>query len=80
MMLSAISSFALRGINDGSLSYIHLFSALTLVQVPVIVWTARTHRHARHRDTVRAMVAFALLTAGFFTFPFDRMLGRWLFG
>lgn len=80
MMLTALFSFAIRGINDGGLSYIHLFSALTLVQVPVIVWTARTHRHARHRGTVRAMVAFALLTAGFFTFPFDRLLGRWLFG
>lgn len=80
MMLTALFTFGIRGINDGAFSYIHLFSVLTLVQVPVIVWTARTHRHARHRDTVRAMVAFALLTAGFFTFPFDRLLGHWLFG
>lgn len=80
MMLTAAFSFGIRGINDGGFSFIHLFSLLTLVQVPVIVWTARTHRHARHRNTVRAMVAFALLTAGFFTFPFDRMLGGWLFG
>ena len=80
MFLTALFTFGIRGINQGSLSYIHLFSVLTLVQVPVIVWTARTHRHARHRNTVRAMVAFALLTAGFFTFPFDRLLGSWLFG
>ena len=80
MLLTALFTFGIRGINDGGFSFIHLFSVLTLVQVPVIVWTARTHRHARHRDTVRAMVAFALLTAGFFTFPFDRMLGSWLFG
>jgi uncharacterized membrane protein len=79
MMLTAAFSFGIRDINDGSLSYIHLFSVLTLVQVPVIVWTARTHRHEHHRNTVRAMVAFALLTAGFFTFPFDRLLGSWLF-
>jgi len=80
MFLTALFTFWIRGINDGSLSCIHIFSAITIVQVPVIVWTARTHRHARHRDTVRAMVAFALLTAGFFTFPFDRLLGHWLFG
>lgn len=80
MLLTALFTFGIRGINQGSFSYIHLFSVLTLVQVPVIVWTARTHRHAQHRNTVRAMVAFALLTAGFFTFPFDRLLGHWLFG
>jgi uncharacterized membrane protein len=36
--------------------------------------------HARHRRGIRAMVLGALLIAGFFTFPFDRLLGRWLFG
>lgn len=80
MMLTALFTFAIRGINEGSFSFIHLFSVLTLVQVPVIVWTARTHQHSKHRNTVRAMVAFALLTAGFFTFPFDRLFGHWLFG
>lgn len=80
MMATAAFTFGIRGINHGSFSFIHLFSVLTLVQVPVIVWTARRHQHARHRSTVRAMVAFALLTAGFFTFPFDRLLGHWLFG
>jgi uncharacterized membrane protein len=29
---------------------------------------------------VRGMVTGALLVAGFFTFPFGRMLGAWLFG
>jgi uncharacterized membrane protein len=33
----------------------------------------------RHRRGVRAMVTGALLIAGFFTFPFDRLLGHWLF-
>lgn len=28
----------------------------------------------------RTMVAFALLLAGFFTFPFDRLMVCWLFG
>jgi uncharacterized membrane protein len=33
----------------------------------------------RHRRSVRAMVTGALLIAGFFTFPFNRLLGHWLF-
>ena len=50
------------------------------MQVPLIVWAARRHDHRRHRNAVRAMVAGALIIAGIFTFPFDRLLGRWLFG
>jgi uncharacterized membrane protein len=80
MFLTAASSFFIRGINEGGLSYIHILSAFTLIQVPVIVWTARTHRVAQHRTTVRAMVAGALILAGIFTLPPGRMLGDWLLG
>lgn len=64
----------------GRFSVIHILSLWTLVQVPVIWWSARTHDVARHKGSVRGMVIGALLTAGFFTFPFGRLLGRWLFG
>lgn len=80
MALTAVLTFWIRGLNQGSLSLIHILSAWTLVQVPVIVWSARAHNHRRHRNSVRGMVTGALLIAGIFTFPFDRMLGRWLFG
>ncbi|HYE26788.1 MAG TPA: hypothetical protein VEA61_00925 [Allosphingosinicella sp.] len=80
MALTAVLTFGIRGINQGSLSLIHILSAWTLVQVPLIVWAARRHDHRRHRNAVRGMVAGALLIAGIFTFPFDRLLGRWLFG
>ena len=73
-------TFGIRGLNQGSLSLIHILSAWTLVQVPLIVWAARRHDHRRHRNAVRGMVAGALLIAGIFTFPFDRLLGSWLFG
>ena len=36
---------------------------------------ARTHKVALHRSSVRGMVTGALLIAGFFTFPFGRLLG-----
>ena len=80
MALTALFTFWIPGINQGALSLIHILSAWTLIQVPLIVWSARAHNHRRHRNTVRGMVAGALLIAGIFTFPFDRMLGRWLFG
>ncbi|WP_203311342.1 DUF2306 domain-containing protein [Sphingomonas beigongshangi] len=80
MMLTALLSFGIRQTNHGAFSAIHLLSAFTLVQVPLLWWSARTHRVARHRGAVRAMVTGALLIAGVFTFPFGRMLGHWLFG
>lgn len=80
MALTALMTFGIREINDGRLSPIHILSAFTLMMVPGIVIAARRHQHARHRATVRAMVAGALLIAGFFTFPLERLMGRWLFG
>jgi uncharacterized membrane protein len=80
MILTAIVSFTIRDANDGSFSFIHILSVWTLVQVPLIYWSARTHNITKHRSSVRGMVFGALLIAGFFTFPFDRLLGHWLFG
>lgn len=79
MIATALSSFFIRQIAHGGFSAIHLLSAWTLIQVPLLWWTARTHQVVRHRRSVRAMVTGALLVAGLFTFPFDRMLGHWLF-
>lgn len=77
---TALISFDIKVIWIGRLSPIHLLSAWTLIQLPIIIWTARHHNIVRHRRAVRAMVTGALLIAGFFTFPFNRMLGHWLFG
>jgi uncharacterized membrane protein len=80
LLVTALVSFGIRGINQGGLSPIHLLSAWTIVQVPWIIWTARTRRVAAHRRAVRGMVTGALLVAGFFTLPFGRLLGNWLLG
>lgn len=80
MGLTALLTFWIRGLNGGSLSVIHILSAWTLIQVPLIVWAARSHNIARHRAAVRGMVTGALIIAGAFTFPFGRLLGDWLFG
>ena len=80
LFATAAVSFGIREIRDGALSPIHLLSAYMLFIVPVIVWSARTKRMKLHRFTVRGTVLGALLIAGFFTFPFNRLHGGWLFG
>lgn len=77
---TALISFGIRDINDGGLSFIHVFSVVTIVTVPMLVFAARHHRIARHRSAVRWLVTGALLTAGYFTLMPNRILGGWLWG
>lgn len=79
MIGTALISFDIRLSNRGGFSFIHILSVWTLIQVPIIAWSARTHNGTQHRSSVRGMVLGALLIAGFFTFPFNRLLGQWLF-
>jgi uncharacterized membrane protein len=79
MFLTAAISLDIRLINRGGFSPIHILSVFTMLQVPLLVWRARQRDWKRHRQAVRLMVAGALLAAGFFTFPFGRLMGNWLF-
>ncbi len=79
LIATALISFNIRLTPGGGFSLIHLLSIWTLIQLPWIIWAARTHRAVQHRRAVRGMVTGALLIAGFFTFPFGRLLGHWLF-
>ena len=79
MFLTAVESFFVRFSNHGHFSFIHIISAYVVVAAPLIWWSARNHRVAAHRGQVRGMVTGALLIAGFFTLPFGRLLGQWLF-
>lgn len=78
MVVTALISFGIR--NRGGFSWIHGLSVFVLVAAPWVWVSAARHDVVRHRRAVRALTSFALLLAGFFTFPFDRLLGRWLFG
>jgi uncharacterized membrane protein len=80
MLLAALSSFWIRDIRDGGLSFIHLLSAWVIIQVPLLVRSVHRGEVASHQTRARSLAIFALLVAGAFTFPFGRMLGTWLFG
>jgi uncharacterized membrane protein len=78
MLGVAIESFAIP-VAPRRFSAIWVLSVVVLVTVPRLILAARRHRVAQHRTTARAIVIGAFLIAGFFTLPFGRMLGRWLF-
>ena len=75
MMLTALLSFSVRGINGGSLSWIHILSAVTIVQAPRIVLTARRRQHAKHRAAVLTLITGSIVIAGVFTLLPSRLLG-----
>ena len=79
MFLTAAESFFVRSSNQGHFSFVHFISAYVVIVTPLRWWSARNHQIGAHRRHVRGMVTGALLIAGFFTLPFGRMLGRWLF-
>jgi uncharacterized membrane protein len=79
MLSTAVISLFIHESGSGLFSPIHLLSLLTIVGVPLTIFAARRHRVAAHRLGIRMAVTGALLIAGFFTFPFGRMMGRWLF-
>jgi uncharacterized membrane protein len=76
MVTTAISSFWLG--REG-ISFIHIFSVVTLVSVPLAIYRIRHGDVKGHR---RAMtnVYIGLVVAGFFSFAPGRLLETWLFG
>ena len=80
MFLTALMSLGISQAANGRFSPIHILSVAVLLGVPALILRARRHEIIAHRQSARALVSGALLAAGFFTFPFDRLLGHWLFG
>ncbi len=80
MVFTALVSFAIHTINPGGLSPIHLFSLLTLVLAPVIVWQARRGNIAKHRRAALGLMLGGLAVAGLFTFLPGRALGQLVLG
>ncbi|WP_428631562.1 DUF2306 domain-containing protein [Sphingopyxis sp.] len=78
MIVTAIDSFWIRTITGG-IGPIHLFSVLTLVQLPRAIWFAKSSQIDRHRKTMRG-VFFGLIAAGIFAMAPGRTLWALLFG
>lgn len=68
------------GVFAGDFSPIHAISLFVLLMVPTAVRRARRHDVAGHESGIRGLVIGSLLVAGFFTLPFGRTMGSWLFG
>jgi uncharacterized membrane protein len=80
MVFTALVSFGIHTINPHGLSPIHLFSVLTLVLAPVIVWQARRGSITGHQRAVLGLMLGGLAIAGLFTFLPGRVLGQLAMG
>jgi uncharacterized membrane protein len=60
--------------------FIHLFSLLGLVSVPVAYFAARRRNLRVHRAAMISLYVGGILIAGAFAFSPGRMLHEWLFG
>ena len=78
MVVTAISTFWLQGLRGG-LSFIHLFSVLTLVSIPLAVWNARRGNIRAHMNAMRG-VYVGLIAAGLLAAMPGRFLGDLVFG
>lgn len=78
MMTTAVASFWLTG-EAGGLSFIHIFSVVTVIGVPVAVLAIRKGDVERHRWAMTSTF-IGLVVAGAFAFTPGRLLGNLLFG
>ncbi len=80
MVATAAISFTIRNINSGRFSFIHIFSAMVIVMVPIAFMQARRGRIESHSRILRGMFLGGLLIAGLATFAPGRVMWRWAFG
>jgi uncharacterized membrane protein len=79
MMTTAVSSFFVRTLHPGHMSWIHLVSGWVAFATPLGVWAARTHRVKLHRQTMTGLVVGGLFIAGAFTVFPGRLMWRVFF-
>jgi uncharacterized membrane protein len=79
MLITAIVSFRIGFEGKSGFTPLYILSVLMLIQVPLLFFTARGRNIISHRRHARGMIIGGLLVAGIFTFPFNRLLGNWLF-
>lgn len=80
MMTTALSSFFVRELNHGALSWIHILSGWTALAAPLAVWAARTRRVRLHQRLMMGLVLGGLFGAGALSFIPGRLLYRVFIG
>jgi uncharacterized membrane protein len=83
MMIAAISSFWIGrpggGLMGSGLSFIHIFSIITLISIPLAIWQVRRGNIEAHRRAMRGPY-IGLIIAGLFAFVPGRIMGVLVFG
>ncbi|MDY0959310.1 DUF2306 domain-containing protein [Sphingomonas sp. CFBP8993] len=80
MVVAALSALALRDLNHGQFSFIHIFIPITLIGLWRAIAAARAGRIATHRKVMVSLYLAGLIGAGSFAFMPGRVMGTWLFG
>jgi uncharacterized membrane protein len=80
MVVSALSTFWIRGLGHGSLSFLHLLSIFVLLALPSAVVMARLGRVRGHRYTMIGVYLGGIWIAGLLTLLPGRLLHRAVFG
>ena len=80
MFTTAVSTLFIRHLNDGNLSFIHMFTLLTFIAIPQSILSARQGRIEKHKRQVAGFYAGSLLVAGMFSFLPGRLMWHWAFG
>ena len=80
MLVSALSTFWIRGLGHGSLSFLHLLSIFVLVALPTALLLARAGRVSAHRFTMIGVYLGGIWIAGLLTLLPGRLLHRAAFG
>lgn len=77
MSVAALASIFIRG--GGQFSWIHGFTAVTLIVLPIGVALARAHKAKLHARFMTALFLGGMLGAGLFTFLPGRMMWEMFF-
>ena len=80
MLVVAIGSFFIRGINEGRFSAIHLLSVFTLAMLARALWHIRHGNVRGHRRAMLGTYLGGLVGAGLGAFFPGRLLSKVLFG
>ncbi len=80
MVATAVSAIFIRQINDGALSWIHIFVPVTIVGLAGLVWSVCRGDVAGHRKNAISLFFAALMIPGLFAFVPGRLMFTAVFG